>query len=124
MLLMHVPLEELVEDTESLSEVDRFISERVYHPVNFDCTSGVCFDWPEVDGWGNPDPRPDYITLAPAEVVDDLMEIAKVYNPETQGKNVTFEQVATLQDVLQTDFAREVLLFLLQIHGNPPPPEE
>jgi hypothetical protein len=124
MLLMHVPLEELVEDTETLSEVDRFISERIYHPVNFDSTSGICIDWPEIDKWGNPDPRPDYITLAPAEVVEDLVEIAKVYNPETQGKNVTFEQVATLQAVLQTDFAREVLLFLLQIHGTPPSPEE
>jgi hypothetical protein len=124
MLLMHVPLEELVEDTESLSEVDRFISERIYHPVNFDSTSGICIDWPEIDRRGEPDPRVDYITYAPAEVVEDLVEIAKVYNPETQGKNVTFEQVATLQAVLQTAFAQEVLQYLLQIHGNPPSPEE
>jgi len=119
MLLMHVPLEELVADTENLSEVDRFISERVYHPVNFNATAGVCIDWPEIDHTGQPDPKEDFITYADPEVVDDLVEIATVYNPTTQGKNVTLQQVTTLQSVLQTDFARDVLDHLLLIHGTP-----
>jgi len=119
MLLMHVPLEELVADTENLSEVDHFISERVYHPVNMDSTSGICIDWPDVDRWGNTNPGKAYTTHAEPEVVDDLVEIATVYNPTTQGKNVTLQQVTTLQSVLQTDFARDVLDHLLLIHGTP-----